>query len=238
MRNILFIVVLICCCSIYSCKTTSSNPYEDMKEKMFDSLINELGANPTHLDTIYAEMYIALKVIKEYPPAEDTVLVKGNYLVENDDDIENKIHYLEAISIVYSARKDYDNFWKTNFKIYNLYPKESLERNSSFAMFYKMRENTDSALFYINKTIDIANKDVLSKDKETRYKAYMIKATMLIINSKDDEALSYLKSCLLKEKDNENRELIEATINNFEEFKEMTLSSVNNEKMKSSSINF
>ena len=94
MKKILFILVIICCCSIYSCKTTtSSNPYEDLKEKMFDSLINETGAKPTHLDTIYAEMYIALKVIKEYPPAEDTVLVKGNYLVENDDDIENKIHY-------------------------------------------------------------------------------------------------------------------------------------------------
>lgn len=100
--NILFCLLLVTSCSGNKKEKTL---YEERKSEMFSGLISQLEYEPTNIDTLYTEMYIALKVCEEDIEAYKIVEDRVNLLLEYDTIKENQRHYLEALSIVYSMKK-------------------------------------------------------------------------------------------------------------------------------------
>lgn len=214
---ILVTILILQCCSD---KDKELSPFEQAVAEQFDGYMKRLDYTPDICDTLYTEMYIALQLFKENEICGDTVINRVNKLLVLDNDPDNQRHYIEAAQIVYSVRKDYDNFWKMSLKEYETYPVNSLQRNSSLAAYYSNIEiNPDSAFLYIQKTKEIANEYVLSQNAEDRIGGYLSNVSMLILEKNEEEAHELLRKYLANETDKEAVDVINETISNFDDFK-------------------
>ena len=219
--GIFFLFSTTCCNHVAN--TNSKSAFEKAYEEQFSELISQLEPPLDLSDTLYTEMYIALKLAEENKECEDTVLDRVSRLLLIDNNPNNQRRYLEAASIVYSARKDYDNFWKFQKLYYNTYPENSFERTSSYAMFYKFQElKPDSASWYIGKAKKAADKLLSSENVSDRIDGCLGMATMLIVEGNDEGAKSILKDYIKTEKD--SVDIAQDALDNFQDFKSTILS--------------
>lgn len=164
--GIFFLLIVTCCSHNYN-----SNPksvFEKACDEQFDKLISQLDHTLDLSDTLYTEMYIALKLSEKYKECEDTVLDRVSKLLPIDNNSNNQRRYLEAASIIYSISKDYENFWNYQKLYFNTYPEDSFERTSSYALLYKFQDlKPNSASIYFKKANVAANKLLSSKTFQT-----------------------------------------------------------------------
>lgn len=222
--NIMLIIAVSTFISLIvnSCDSYNSSPYERMYKDSFDILLSRVKApnHPDKLDTLYTEMYIALKTSENSLESQEIVLNRVERLMQMDTIIENQIHYLDAKLIILSLQGKEKDYWDTAYKSYLLYPVNSLERLSSLTAYYKkINQNTDSATYYFNKTINIAEGLLTSNDSETRMKAIVTKISNLCLFDCDDENKKFIQEQLRIETDPDIIELLQQINNDYNSFK-------------------
>ncbi|MCR5157603.1 MAG: hypothetical protein K6D37_00595 [Prevotella sp.] len=109
-----------------------------MYKDSFEVLLHSETPPYSLADTIYTEMYIALKAIKNDKTNQCAKLVceKVDKLLKIDTIKINQIDYLEAKIIAQAILKDKEGIIKSSFQQYNLYPENSFERLSSLGSLY------------------------------------------------------------------------------------------------------
>ncbi len=205
MNKKLLIVVLGVALVTISCteKRTSGSYIIDNYHEQFDSLLNSLGRTPDRIDSLYTEMYIAFKASINDSVARNIVIEKANQLLELDTIRDNQLHYLEAVSFVYRLNEDDDKFRQTAFRAWNLYPTESVERLSSYAMYYSKSNNLDSLRSYSERATNAAQRLLKSRDSEDRGKGIVASLIIMIINNQQSEGKLYLEERIKSESDPE-----------------------------------
>lgn len=190
-------------------------------EENFSSLISSLDHQPDLADTLYTEMYIALKAIEKDETLGDTVINRVQRLLKIDTIPENQRSYLEAASIIFSMRKDYPNFWEISKISWDTYPYDSFQRTSSYAMYFtQIEQNPDSAILYINKTINTAQNLLKSDADEDRITGCIGLAQMNILQGNDEDAKKIIAEFIRTEPTSENRIAAQSVLDDFESFKE------------------
>lgn len=207
-----------------SCGDSNNSVYEQSYNENFDKLISGLDHEPDRCDTLYTEMYIALKEIGRDDACGDIVLDRVEKLMELDDIPENQRHYLEAANIVYGSRNDYTSARKTMLRSFNTYPSDSFERLSSFACYYTLLdENPDSASFYIERTRNVILPLRESNDPRERLDSCIGLTTLLILENNDEEAKNLLSRFINTENNANNIEVAKDYLQNFDSFKKCLL---------------
>ena len=217
-KILLSFIMLLLCLSMTGCN--SSTLYEKKHDEMFSAYIDSLGHAPNHLDSLYIDMYVALRLSEEDSSARDTVIDCAEKLLKADTIASNRRHYLEAMQIVYSMNKDYDNYWKTSLRYFDTYPKESLERLSSLAMYYNMIGDKDSTDLYVDKTIRVAEKRLHSKNREERINGALIVCTMLIMRDNTSKAKDFVEKLIASDNDKEFTDALVDMTADFDSFTE------------------
>lgn len=231
MKHSILIFLTLWAITAVSCNSKSNgeghaSAYEKAYAAQFDDIISQLDHSPDYSDTLYTEMYIALKAIKEDDACGDIVLDRVNKLLRLDNDPENQRHYLEAASIVYSIRKDCDKFWETSKIIYDTYPQDSFQRLSSYAAYYSIiKQDADSAVYYISSAKDAALELKNSDNSEDRIGYCIGIATLFILEGNDEAAKSSIQEYISNETDTENLETARELLADFEQFKTEILNS-------------
>lgn len=234
MKNRVYLIILTLLVLIISGCNSKNNseeyvsPYEKAYVEQFDQLISQLDHLPDYCDTLYTEMYIALKTIKEDETCGDIVLDRVNKLLLIDNDPENQRQYLDAASIVYSIRKDYDKFWDTSKKIWDTYPFDSFERLSSYAEYYStIQQNADSAYMYIESAKIAAQKLKYSKNQEDRIGYCIGMVTLYVLEGEDEVAKLFIQEYIASEQNIENLDVAKELLKDYEQFKEEILRPIN-----------
>ena len=221
-------MMAICSCDSMKTKPQNGNlSYDALYTDSFDILINQLGDSVTYVDTLYTEMYIALKSMS---PGDDgqcakMVIEKVDKLMELDTIKENQIQYLEAKQIAQSVLKDKKGFIETIYQQINLYPENSFERLGSLGSFFLATNQTDSANYYLNKCIQVSKENLNSGNDEIKEKGIMGVLHGLVLLNKDQEAKSFIKEQLQIYTSGEIEELLRSIDEDFDGFKQMELES-------------
>jgi len=134
--------------------------------------------------------------------------------------------YIEAKQIVYSMKNERDKFLEATFDLYLTYPENSLERLSSIAHYYLVKENTDSANYYLSMSLREANSQLASSDKEQRTLAIVTYVNTLIFQNKISEAKSFLQHQISRECDSKLKIELKSILTDFDELKKELWASV------------
>lgn len=227
----LFCILIL---SLFSCSsnktnTASENPvYDVLYKDSFDILLHKEVPPYTLTDTIYVEMYLALKAMRPNDNGECARMVceKVELLMKLDTIKDNQIHYLEAKQIAQSALKDLDGFKESAYRQYNLYPEDSFERLGSLGSLFLSMNQKDSAEYYLDRCIEISRRNLNTKDNETKEKSILGVIHGLILLGKEQEAKSFLEE-QLKLNDNEDIiDFIQSFYDDFDNYKEYEWRSV------------
>ena len=230
----IIISTMLCCCSNKQTKSnTGSNTgipsYDKLYDELFDELIHKDVENPNYLDTLYTEMYIAVKALNKGNEEECSKMIceKVDLLVELDTIKENQIHYLEAKLIAQRILKDNNGIIKNLYQTYNLYPENSFERLGSLGSLYLATNNNDSATYYLNKCLEVSKINLNSNNNEIKEKAIMGVCHSLVLLEKDQELKDILKEQLQLNPTKEIEDLIKSILDDFEGYKRMEWESIN-----------
>lgn len=228
MRKICIIVIVGIMVSCGRMPQESLSSYKDEKTEEIKRLLNELDQPTDRIDTLYAEMYVALKESPNDSSARNIVIEKVYELLKLDTIISNQRHYMDALAIVYSLNKDYDNLLSTSFKIWNTYPYESLERLSSYAMYYTLRtQNEDSAKIYCDKVLKYGSDSIKSINPRKRESGYIAISSVFMAKGNKTESKKFLSKCLETEPDSMNISLLQDLLNNYDEYAKTLLEPIN-----------
>lgn len=222
MKNCITFIIFLLALLGTSCNeaTRGKSLYETELEDKFSSLISLIDRETNLADTLYTEMYIALKAMDKDATLGDTVINRVQKLVQMDTIRDNKRTYFEAASIVYSLRKDYPNFWRVSKMMWDTYPIDSFQRLSSYAMYYThIEQNPDSAKYYIHKSIQSAQILLQSNDDAERIDGCIGLALMNIIQGNDSNAKEIIAAFISNESSYENKEVAKSILDDFESFK-------------------
>lgn len=225
-KIMLFTLCITIIMHLVGCSYKTDKPvygYEEMYKDSFDILINH-QESPLLVDTLYTEMYIALKTCHTgnqnmSDSSCQIVLDRVERLLLMDSIIENQQNYLEAKQIVLSMQGKYNEMLGAMYQSYNLYPKNSIERQSSLAFYFLVLEKQDSALHYLNKSLEVSEVMLKSKDRKSRMPAIYTKINSLIYLNRDADAKKFVKEQLLSETDSEMIEIIINIDNDFSSYK-------------------
>lgn len=193
--------------------------YEEMYKDSFDILINRVES-PLLVDTVYTEMYIALKTCiagnhKLHDSSCQIVLDRVERLLLMDSIIENQQKYIEAKQLVLGMQGKYDEVLDAMYESFNLYPENSLERLSGIAYYFLVLEKQDSALYYLDKSLEVSDTMLMSKDRNSKMLAVLTKVNSLIFLDRDADAKKFVKEQLLSETDSEILEILTEIDNDF-----------------------
>lgn len=226
------IILLICCNNRRETSNDNSEQidtkepksYEEMYRDSFDVLIGSLDYAPTYADTLYTEMYIALKTLESDSKSADIVLDRVSKLMVEDTIKENQIHYLDAKSIVLSIQGKEDEFWDNAYEQFNLYPENSYERLISLGALFKKKGNNDSATYYFDKCMVEYQKKLSTRqdDVDMEEIIYAILCSY-VLQDKDTEAKLFVKDMSANDFEPEVMELLEYVTNNYNGFKSEVL---------------
>lgn len=227
----ILIITIVVGCNVASEKNADSYDYETMYKDSFDILIKRCGEQLELADTLYTEMYMALKTCGEdslhlSKASCDIVLDRVDKLMKIDTIKANQRRYLYAQMKVYSMMHDFDKFMETEYLYWNTYPANHIERLSGMGVHFLVLQNQDSANYYLNKAISSVDNFTDFSDTEDRLSAIMGKATSLILLKRDREALVYLQEQVRRENDEEGKEMLESIISDFDEFKKQLWSEI------------
>ena len=173
--SILATLFLVNCGSRQSKPNSQNSAYDVLYKDSFDILLHKEASPHTLSDTVYVEMYLALKAMRPGDDGECARMVceKVDLLMKLDTIKENQIHYLEAKQIAQSKLKDVDGFQESAYRQYNLYPEDSFERLGSLGSLFLSMNQKDSADYYLNKCIEISKRNLNTKDNEIKEKSIL-----------------------------------------------------------------
>lgn len=212
-----------------SLSTTEFSYYDNLYKDSFDILLHQNGENLNYIDTLYTEMYIALKSLS---PNSDNgqyaqlVIEKADKLISIDTIRENQIHYLDAKQIAQSIIKDKDGFIRTAFQQFNLYPENSFERLSSLGSLFLTINNKDSADYYLNRSLQVSKELLSSSNNEMIEKGIFGVLYSLVLLDKDFEAKYFIKEQLHNSHPVEIKESLNYYNQNFDEFKQYVIQQI------------
>lgn len=212
--------------------------YEMMYKDSFDLIIKEVE-NPTIIDTLYTEMYIAYNTIGEdfnnySKESYNIALDRIDKLVEIDTVILHRIFFLDKKLNLYSFSGDFDSFYKTSYQQYNLLPEKSMNRLFSLSQLFLVTNQLDSAKIYLDKTIEISEEVIqTSNNNKKRLFAFETKINSLILQKKDIEAKAFIRKMLNEEKDTEILKYLNGINNHnyYEMLKKKLLTITNKEEL-------
>ena len=227
--KLILIFVAISFYALFGCDSKSKNTEttnEETYDAQFSQLINQLDQPVSLRDTLYVEMCIAMKTLEKDSTYGDIVLDRVDKLLSVDDIAENRRHYLEAASIVYGMRQDYEKYWQVSKQIFDTYPADSFQRLSSYASYYtNVEHNADSASYYIASAKNAANDLKESNNSEDRMGYCIGMAMLYILEGNDGNAKLVIQEFINQEKESENIEAAKELLNDFEQFKAYILRS-------------
>lgn len=219
-----FASIIFCSCGNKAATTSLSDddPYEIFYKDSFDILLHSMEPPYNKVDTIYTEMYIALKAMRSDNSEQCAKMVceKVEVLVRLDSVKENQIQYLEAKQIAQSVLKDEKGFIETAYRQYNLYPENSYERLGSLGSLFLVMDNKDSADFYLNKCVEISMANLNSQNNEIKEKSILGVIHGLVLLGKDQEAKDFLRNQLNQNPSEEMEDFIRSFYDNFENYKQ------------------
>ena len=207
-----FIIIIISSIFLGGCNNkanvSAENQYDIMYKDSFDILLHSMEPPYTKADTIYTEMYIALKAMR---PDDDGVCAKM---------------VCEAKQIAQGVLKDKKGFIETSYRLYNLYPKDSFERLSSLGSLYLATNQKDSADYYLYRCLQISKENLNSSNSATIEKGIFGVLHCLVLLNKDEEAKSFIKEQLNNNPSDEIEELLHSLDEDFDGFKRTEWKSV------------
>lgn len=220
--------------SINSCDQKSSQQktgvtsYDALYKDSFEVLLHSETPPYSLADTIYTEMYIALKAMKNDNTGQCAKMVcdKVDQLLKIDTIKVNQIDYLEAKIIALGVLKDKEGFIKSLFRQYNLYPENSFERLSSLGSLYLATNQRDSANYYLNRCLQVSKENLSSSNNATIEKGIMGVLHSLVLLNKDQEAKSFIKEQLDNNPSEDLKEQLHSFDEDYEGFKRIEWQSV------------
>lgn len=195
--------------------------YDALYKDSFEVYLNRIGENLTYVDTLYTEMFIALRVMspKDDGQCARMVIEKVDILVTLDTITNNKIHYLEAKQLAQGALKDIKGFLDTAYRIYNLYPENSIERLSSLGAYFLSINKNDSAVYYLNRCLQVSEKGLNTLDVEEKEKCIIGVLHSLVLLGEDENAKLFVNEQIEDSPSGEIKELLYSISENYQEFK-------------------
>lgn len=219
---IIFVCVsLLCCCCCKRTKTITGNKaYDRLYVDSFEKLLHSETPPYSKIDTIYTEMYIALKAMSSDNTNECAQMVcdKVDILMNMDTIKSCQIHYLEAKQIAQGILKDKEGLTETCYRLYNLYPEDSFEKTGSLGALFLSTNQLDSAEYYLNRCIDISRTKLDSSDIELRKKGILGVLHGLVLLNRSQEAKTFLFEQLQQNKNDEINDYIHTFYDDFDNY--------------------
>lgn len=216
MRNLLHVVVALAAMTgflslfgLSGCGTKPAHRMEAYNKMYADSFETVLAqctqiTGFTHLtivDTLYTEMYIALKSCTENDTdALHLVFQKVDSLMELDSITGRKLKCLEAKGIAFGFRKDIKGFLANEYQKYLLYPDSSAEKYLGIGMYLRHQGHDDEAKSNFIKTVALADEQ-LANGYGNREELYLFKISALAFCGDDEKVHSVIANALATETD-------------------------------------
>ena len=226
----LFAIVI----SFNSCDQKSSQQitgvtsYDALYKDSFEILLHSETPPYSLADTIYTEMYIALKAMKSDKTNQCAKMVcdKVDQLLKIDTIKVNQIDYLEAKLIAQAILKDKEGIIKSLFQQFKLYPENSFEHLSSLGSLYLAINQKDSAAYYLNRCLQISKENLNTSNNATIEKDILGVLHSLVLLNKDQEAKSFINEQLNHNPSDEIKKLLHSIDEDYEGFKKNEWQSV------------
>lgn len=201
---------------------TGVSSYDALYRDSFDILLHSETPPYSRTDTLYTEMYIALKAIRngESNQCAKMVCEKVDELMKIDTATINQIDYLEAKLIAQAVLKDKKGAVETCFRQYNLYPENSFERLGSLGSLFLALNQKDSANYYLNRCYQISKENLDSESDDIKEKSILGILHSLVLLNKDEEAKDFIEEQLNSNPPKDIKELLISLENDFENFKQ------------------
>ena len=234
MKYIAFFISILATFLFLNCGSRESKPnsqntaYDVLYKDSFDILLHKEASPYTLSDTIYVEMYLALKAMQPGDDGECARMVceKVETLMKLDTIKENQIHYLDAKQIAQGVLKDRDGFIETAYRQYNLYPENSFERLGSLGSLFLAINQKDSANYYLNRCLQVSNEYLNSSNNAMIEKGILGVLHSLVLLNKDQEAKSFIREQLNNNPSEDIEELLHSLDEDYEGFKRFEWESV------------
>lgn len=242
-KGIYFLAVLLTLVTM-SCSNKQAKPmstsaygqdtpgaYDKMYRDSFDILIQPRINKPlTKVDTMYTEMYIALKTMAKDKRSAPMVIRKVDSLVILDTLKANQIDYLECKLMALVSMGKKKEAYKLGYRIFNLYPENSYERLVSLGGYYITTNQMDSAKYYLERSLAVARSFLKSSSEKVQTDGAVCTLTSLIMLGRDEEAKSFIKERLNSKPSVEEREMLEDAERDFDGLKRSLLEPIKEER--------
>lgn len=215
--------------SAYSQDTLGA--YDEMYRDSFDILIQSRINKPlTKVDTMYTEMYIALKTMAKDKGSAPMVIRKVDSLVVMDTVKANQVEYLECKQMALSSLGRKKEAYKLGYRIFNLYPENSYERLVSLGGYYITTNQMDSANYYLDRSLTVARSFLKSNSEKVQTDGAVCTLTSLIMLGREKEAKSFIKERLNSKTSAEEKEMLEDAERDFDGLKKSLLEPLEEER--------
>lgn len=205
--------------------------YDEMYRDSFDILIHSRINKPlTKVDTMYTEMYIALKTMAKDKRSAPIVISKVDSLVVLDTIKANQVEYLECKQMALASLGRKKEAYKLGYRIFNLYPENSNERLVSLGGYYVTTNQMDSAHYYLERSLAVARSFLKSNSEKVQTDGAVCTLTSLILLGRDAEAKAFIKERLNSRPSVEEREMLEDAERDFDGLKKSLLEPLEEER--------
>lgn len=235
-KSIYFLAVLLASVMM-SCGNKQSRPvntsvqsqdtfgaFDEMYKDSFDILIHSRIKSPlTKVDTMYTEMYIALKTMAKDKRSAPMVIRKVDSLVVMDTVKANQVEYLECKQMALASLGRKKEAYKLGYRIFNLYPENSYERLVSLGGYYITMNQMDSANYYLERSLTVARSFLKSSSEKVQTDGTVCTLTSLIMLGREKEAKSFIKERLNSKTSAEEKEMLEDAERDFDGLKKSLL---------------
>lgn len=242
-KSIYFLAVLLASVMM-SCGNKQSRPvntsvqsqdtfgaFDEMYKDSFDILIHSRIKSPlTKVDTMYTEMYIALKTMAKDKRSAPMVIRKVDSLVVMDTVKANQVEYLECKQMALASLGRKKEAYKLGYRIFNLYPENSYERLVSLGGYYITMNQMDSANYYLERSLTVARSFLKSSSEKVQTDGTVCTLTSLIMLGREKEAKSFIKEQLNSKTSAEEKEMLEDAERDFDGLKKSLLEPLEEER--------
>lgn len=242
-KGIYFLAVLLALVTM-SCSNKQAKPvsisaysqdtlgaYDEMYRDSFDILIQSRFNKPlTKVDTMYTEMYIALKTMAKDKRSAPMVIRKVDSLVVMDTVKANQVEYLECKQMALASLGRKKEAYKLGYRIFNLYPENSYERLVSLGGYYTTTNQMDSANYYLERSLTVARSFLKSSSEKVQTDGAVCTLTSLIMLGREKKAKSFIKERLYSKTSAEEKEMLEDAERDFDGLKRSLLKPLEEER--------
>lgn len=243
MKHFIYIIAVLITLVVTGCNNKPSKPvstlisqdtlgaYDEMYRDSFDILIHSrINKSLTKVDTMYTEMYIALKTMAQDKRSAPMVISKVDSLVVLDTVKANQVEYLECKQMALASLGRKKEAYKLGYTIFNLYPENSYERLVSLGGYYITTNQIDSANYYLERSLAVARSFLKSNSEKVQTDGAVCTLTSLIMLGREAEAKSFIKERLNSKPSVEEREMLEDAERDFDGLKKSLLEPLEEER--------